>query len=48
LLLNQGELPGAAQAARQVADLVSEADPSLKVLLTSLRRGECEVLLEGD
>lgn len=48
LLLNQGELPGAAQAARRVADLVSEADPSLKVLLTSLRRGECEVLLEGD
>ncbi|MBU4277900.1 MAG: putative selenium-dependent hydroxylase accessory protein YqeC [Proteobacteria bacterium] len=48
LVLNQGELPGAAEAARQVAELVSGQDPSLRVLLTSLHRGECEVLLEGD
>ncbi|MBU1274502.1 MAG: putative selenium-dependent hydroxylase accessory protein YqeC [Proteobacteria bacterium] len=48
LVLNQGELPGAAEAARQVAEMVSEQEPALRVLLTSLQRGECEVLLEGD
>lgn len=48
LVLNQGELPHAADAARQVAELVGKQDPSLRVVLTSLHRGECEVLLEGD
>ena len=47
LVLNQGELPGAAQGARQVAELISQQNSSLRVLLTSLHRGECEVLLEG-
>ncbi|MCF8047565.1 MAG: putative selenium-dependent hydroxylase accessory protein YqeC [Desulfarculaceae bacterium] len=47
LVLNQVELPGAAQGARQVAELISEQNSSLRVLLTSLHRGECEVLLEG-
>lgn len=48
LVLNQGELPGAAQAARQVAEIVGEQAPSPRVLLTSLHQGRCEVLAEGD
>ena len=48
LVLNQADLPGASQAAHQVAALVGEQAPRLKVLMTSLRRGECEVLCEGD
>lgn len=48
LVLNQGDLPGASQAARRITELVSQQAPSLRVLFTSFHRGECEVLLEGD
>ncbi|MCB2192081.1 MAG: putative selenium-dependent hydroxylase accessory protein YqeC [Deltaproteobacteria bacterium] len=48
VVLNQADLPGAEQAARQVAELMDRQDPSLRVLLTSLLQGACEVLCEGD
>lgn len=48
LVLNQGDLAGAEQAANQVAELIGQQDPSLRVLLTSFLQGACQVLREGD
>ncbi len=47
LVLNQADLAGAVEAGREVATLLAGQDPSLRVLLTSVQMGSCEVLNEG-
>lgn len=48
LVLNQGDLSGAAEAARQVVEMLGKQAPSLRVLLTSLHQGRCQVMSEGN
>jgi probable selenium-dependent hydroxylase accessory protein YqeC len=47
VLMNQGELPGAARAAREIAAHIQEKEDSSRVVLASLAQGWSEVLASG-
>ncbi len=47
LFLNQADAPGAPEAGREIAALLREKDPGLRIVLASLSQGWAEVLAKG-